>query len=361
MASRLRIYLISLLLCLPLSLRAADAPVPAWLQVVRDTPYVYSHNWFRNLTHIRTWVLTESGYCSDSDRHLLFDIRADFLAYQADSLFREKTQKALNSTRQRLAKEDKVHTWVPGSAKQLGYPFALACNQPHVDLNSALARLLGWHDDFKVWGSWNGIQVGSAKQPVALVDMAWAVFDKQSRLQNLPFPEQLWPLFAGQIVIESGAVQYTRSSAQALGMMQLMPEVLADCGITGRFQQHRMAQLECAAKLYGQNHRRLSPVFAERFGHLPKAKQERLYLLLLVQAYHGGVGRITSLLAMPAIAKENALSRAADYFAANHERFSAEDIALGLVYHNMGRKQLAMASLYYLVDVSIVANKVALR
>jgi len=334
---------------------------PSWLQVVRDTPYVYSHNWFRNLTHIRTWVLTESGYCSDTDRHLLFDIRADFLAYQADSLFRETTQQALNSTRQRLAREKKVHTWVPGSASQLGYPFALACNQPHVDLNSALARLLGWHDDFKVWGSWNGVKVGSPKQPVALIDMAKAVFDKQSRLQKLPFPEQLWPLFAGQIVIESGAVQYTRSSAQALGMMQLMPDVLADCGIEGRFQQHRMAQLECAAKLYGQNHRRLSPIFVERFGHLPAAKQERLYLLLLVQAYHGGVGRITSLLAVPETADENSLSRAADYFAVYHERFSAEDIALGLVYHNMGRKQLAMASLYYLVDVNIVANKVASR
>ena len=335
-----------------------EQPVPAWLQVVRDTPYVYSHNWFRNLTHIRTWVLTETGYCSDTDRHLLFDIRADFLAYQGDSLFRNTTQKALNATRQRLAEENKVHTWVPGSAQQLGYPFALACNQPHVDLNSALARLLGWHDDFKVWGSWNGIQVGSAKQPVALIDMAKAVFDKQSRLQKLPFPEQLWPLFAGHIVIESGAVQYTRSSAQALGMMQLMPDVLADCGIEGRFQQHRMAQLECASKLYGQNHRRLSSVFSERFGHLPAAKQERLYLLLLVQAYHGGVGRIMSLLQADDVAN---ITDAADYFALHHERFSAEDIALGLIYHNMGRKQLAMASLYYLVDVSIVANKVAMR
>ena len=361
MAARLRIYLLGILVCVSCNLRAADESVPAWLQVIRDTPYVYSHNWFRNLTHIRTWVLTGSGYCSDTDRHLLFDIRADFLAYQGDRLFTTSTQKALNATRQRLAEENKVHTWVPGSASQLGYPFALACNQPHVDLNSALARLLGWHDDFKVWGSWNGIQIGSVEQPVALIDMAKEVFDKQSRLQKLPFPEQLWPLFAGQIVIESGAVQYTRSSAQALGMMQLMPDVLAECGIAGRFQQHRMAQLECAAKLYGQNHRRLGTVFAERFGHLPIAKQERLYLLLLVQAYHGGVGRIASLLAAEQASASSDISKAADYFARHHERFSAEDIALGLIYHNMGRKQLAMASLYYLVDVSIVANKVAMR
>ena len=334
----------------------ATEPSP-WLQVVRHTPYVYSANWFRNLTNIRTWVLTESGYCSDTDRHLLFDIRANFLAYQADSLFRMNTQAALNATRKRLAQEGKVHTWVPGTADELGYPFALACHQPHVDLPSALARLLAWHEDFKVWGSWNGLQVGSARQPVALIDMAKVVFDKQSRLQQLPYPEQLWPLFVGQIVIESGAVKYTRSSAQALGMMQLMPDVLDDCDISDPYRQHRMAQLECATKLYGQNHRSLHKVFMQRFGHLPVAKQQQLYLLLLVQAYHGGVGRIASLLQPSSGSQEAQLTQAAEYFAQHHQRFSAEDIALGLIYHNMGRKQLAMASLYYLVDVGIVVRK----
>lgn len=333
----------------------AEQPAP-WLQVVRHTPYVYSHNWFRNLSDIRRWVLTESGYCSEQDRHLLFDIRAQFLTYQDDRMLREATQRQINVTRQVLAEKGKVHTWVAGSKDQVGYPFALACNQPHVDLNSALARLLGWHEDFWVWGSWNGIKVGSEAKPVPLIQMVKAVYDKQSRLQQLPYPEQLWPLFAGQIVIESGAVKYTRSAAQALGMMQLMPAVLEECGILGRHQQHRMAQLECAAKLYGQNHRRLQPVFEQRFGHLPAAKREQLYLLLLVQAYHGGVGRIMSLLQVREAGAEAV--QAADYFAANHDRFSAEDIALGLIYHNMGRKQLALASLYYLVDVQLVVDEI---
>lgn len=334
----------------------SDQSAP-WLQVVRHTPYVYSHNWFRNLSDIRRWVLTESGYCSEQDRHLLFDIRAQFLTYQDDRLLRETTQLQLNETRKILADKGKVHTWVAGAKNQVGYPFALACNQPHVDLNSALARLLGWHKDFWVWGSWNGIRVGSESSPVPLIDMVKAVYDKQSRLQQLPHAEQLWPLFVGQIVIESGAMKYTRSAAQALGMMQLMPAVLEECGILGRHQQHRMAQIECATKLYGQNHRRLKPVFEQRFGHLPEAKQQQLYQLLLVQAYHGGVGRIMGLLGL---SEQDSLQarQAAEYFAQHHQRFSAEDIALGLIYHNLGRNRLGLASLYYLVDVQLAAEQI---
>ncbi len=348
----------SLVFCLALlcaqGAYASSSESSPWLQVVRHTPYIYSHNWFRNLSDIRRWVLTESGYCAKQDRHLLFDIRAQFLTFQDDRLLREATQRQLNRTRQLLAEKGKVHTWVAGAKHKLGYPFALACDQPHVDLDSALARLLGWHQDFWVWGKWNGVSVGSEAQPRPLIEMVKAVFDKQSRLQHLPHAEKLWPLFVGQIVIESGAVKYSRSSAQALGMMQLMPAVLEECGIAGPFQQHRMAQLECATKLYGQNHRRLAPVFAARFGHLPEAKQEQLYLLLLVQAYHGGVGRIISLLEQ----RQTDATAAADYFAAQHQRFSAADIALGLIYHNMGRRQLGMASLYYLVDVQLAAAQV---
>ena len=353
-----RLFFITLMLALAWvgPAYAEKSPAP-WLQVVRHTPYVYSHNWFRNLSDIRRWVLTESGYCSDQDRHLLFDIRAQFLTYQDDRLLRETTQQQLNDTRKILADKGKVHTWVAGAKNQVGYPFALACNQPHVDLNSALARLLGWHKDFWVWGSWNGIKVGSESSPVPLIDMVKAVYDKQSRLQQFPYAEQLWPMFVGQIVIESGAVKYTRSTAQALGMMQLMPAVLEECGILGRHQQHRMAQIECASKLYGQNHRRLKPAFEQRFGHLPEAKQQQLYQLLLVQAYHGGVGRIMGLLG---ISEDDSVEarNAAEYFAQHHQRFSAEDIALGLIYHNLGRNRLGLASLYYLVDVQLAVEEI---
>ncbi|QKK10675.1 MAG: hypothetical protein HND59_02755 [Pseudomonadota bacterium] len=37
-------------------------------------------------------------------------------------------------------------------------------------------------------------------------------------------------------------------------------------------------------------------------------------------------------------------------------RFSAEDLALGIIFHNMGRIGLGLSSLYYLVDVAIAGE-----
>ena len=43
----------------------------------------------------------------------------------------------------------------------------------------------------------------------------------------------------------------------------------------------------------------------------------------------------------------------AKYFAANGSRFSAGDIALGIIFHNLGHEELGFAALYYVADVSI--------
>ncbi|MEX1056899.1 MAG: hypothetical protein WED11_04165, partial [Natronospirillum sp.] len=109
----------------------------------------------------------------------------------------------------------------------------------------------------------------------------------------------------------------------------------------------RMAQIDCALRLLEQNHRNLEPVFQNTFGHLPDTKAEALYSLLLIQAYHGGVGRVSNLMT------HVDFNGATHYFADHHERFTAGDIALGMVYHNMGRNQLGFASLYYVTDVAI--------
>jgi len=60
-----------------------------------------------------------------------------------------------------------------------------------------------------------------------------------------------------------------RSRAGALGIMQLTPVVLEDCGLAKRFYFHRLAQIDCALYVLEQNHRVLSEPFAETFGHLP--------------------------------------------------------------------------------------------
>lgn len=156
---------------------------------------------------------------------------------------------------------------------------------------------------------------------------------------------------AGKALIESGGQQAAHSAADARGIMQLSTAALTDCGLSEEFHFHRLAQVDCALRLLEQNHRNLEPVFKEKFGHLPQKKADKLYAMLLVQAYHGGIGRITSLLI------DSEISKPATYFAQHHQNFTAGDIALGMIFHNLGRNQLSFASLYYVVDVAIATEE----
>src|SRR5690606_38682613 len=103
-----------------------------WRKVIRETPFWESQGVAENLKTIRNWVLRGSGYCSDSERHILFDRRMRFLGYFSNAEDSEKTQQLLNEQRERLVQRQRVHQAVPGSASLIGYPFALACDQPHV-------------------------------------------------------------------------------------------------------------------------------------------------------------------------------------------------------------------------------------
>ncbi|WP_051207716.1 hypothetical protein [Saccharospirillum impatiens] len=332
-------------------LHADNEPTPApWLQVIRDTPYVFSDGFYQNISIIRRWVLLEQSYCEQPDRHILFDQRGRFLTWFENEASVAENQERLNRIREQLYRDERVHRWVGGAASETGYPFALRCDQPHVDLNAAIDRLLGTEQEDRVWGTWDGMVAGSEQNPIPLIDLVQQVFQDKAERQGFDPGDAVVQAFVGQILIESGARKESFSAAQAVGLLQLRPEVLGDCEIAERFHLHRMAQVDCAVRLYQQNDRNLRPVFERRFGHLPDAQREQLYSLLLVQAYHGGIGRMMQLLG------EDEPGAAARQFARDAERYSAEDIALGLVFHNMGRISLGLDSLYYLVDVSIATE-----
>ncbi|MEX0623987.1 MAG: hypothetical protein WD251_08795 [Saccharospirillum sp.] len=328
-------------------------PPPApWLQVIRDTPYVFSDGFYQNISIIRRWVLLEQSYCGQPDRHILFDQRGRFLTWFENEATVAENQQRLNQLRDTLYQEDRVHRWIAGSATETGYPFALRCDQPHVDLDAAIDRLLGIDPADRVWGTWDGMSAGSEQEPIALVDLVLQVFNDKAARQGFQPDDAVMEAFIGQIVIESGARKESFSASRAVGLLQLRPEVLADCEIAERFHLHRMAQVDCAVRLYQQNDRNLRPVFDQRFGHLPDDQREQLYSLLLVQAYHGGIGRLMQLLG------DDEPGAAAQHFAADAGRYSPEDIALGLVFHNMGRISLGLDSLYYLIDVRIATEAV---
>ncbi|MBU6953198.1 hypothetical protein [Hahella sp. HN01] len=335
----------------PVRSAVADAQLERWTEAVRQTPYRYSLNFYRNLSIIRTWVLLSTGFCEKPDRHILFDNQGIFKGYLNNRDDEADTQQAINQLRKKLAAKQKEPFWAEGSLNDAGYPFALACDQPHVDLQESAMRMLGPDKDVLIWGSWDGLKVGDKDKPVPLYKAFIDIYETRKAQGRYSFPDSIMREILGQVLIESGGLKNSRSVANANGIMQLRTTVLKDCGVPKQYYLHRMAQIDCALKLYQQNHRNLEEPFNALFGKLPEKKRNALYGLLLIQAYHGGVGRITRLL------NDEELNQSALYFSSHHQSYSAEDIALGMVYHNMGRDHFGLASLFYLVDVAIASDK----
>lgn len=322
-----------------------------WQDVIRGIPYKFSKGFYNNLSEIRNWVLLEKGFCEHQDRHILFNSRGAFLGYIGNLSNSEKNQVKINQTRHKLHQSGKVKRWIKGSAEQFGYPFALNCNQPHVNIDEAIKRLLGKDPSDLLWGTWDGMTVGSKSSPVSLDELVEDVYKVKSNVIKQPVIATEFRLFLAQIIIESGAQKHGLSKANAIGMLQLKPSVLNDCQIPPKFYRHRMAQVDCAVRLFYQNRRNLTPTFNKIFGHLPRSKRDTLFSMLLVQSYHSGIGRISRLLDDPMF------NQAALHFSQNHDNYSAEDIATGIIYHNLGRNDLGFASLYYVVDVALTAKK----
>lgn len=347
---RLVLFFPLVLLAATVRVATASEPVNDWKDIVRSSPYWVSQGVYENIVTIRRWVLKETGYCSDTERHILYDMRGQFLGYMDDGDSREETQQRLNETRARLAASGRVDAWAKGDADTTGYPFALACDQPHVNVDEAMARYLGTRPADRVWGAWDDLNFASADQPGTLHDALLYVHSTRLQQQRLTLPPELPRYLGGQVLIESGGQQRAHSRADAKGILQLSPSALDDCQVQPANYWHRLAQIDCALKLMNQNARNLRPAFDKRFGHLPAAKQNRLFTLLLVQAYHGGAGRVQALM------DDETLARPAAYFADNHDSYTAGDMAFGMIFHNLGRDRLGMASLFYVADVQLATE-----
>ncbi|VUD52920.1 hypothetical protein TDB9533_01730 [Thalassocella blandensis] len=327
----------------------------SWLDVVRSSPYWVSKGMYKNLVTIRTWVLSSEAYCEKSERHILFDNRSRFLGYFDNGASPEETQQILNRERAKLFQQGRVDYFVKGAENKIGYPFALGCNQPDADLSLSFARYSGQDTDALLWGTWDGMTIGDKHNLVSLHKALDIVYHDRFKRQHISLPEEVLSTLAGTILIESGGRKHAHSNANARGILQLSPQALNDCNLAEKFHFHRMAQIDCAFQLLEINHRNLLPTFEKTFAALPKHKSDQLYALLLIQAYHGGVGRVNALMT------DAELNKATRYFAKHHEQYSAEDIALGMIYHNLGRNLFGFSSLYYVTDVGIAKQLVCSR
>ena len=346
----LGLLLLGSMLAVSLPPPAAAERVDNWLDVVRQTPYWESQGVARNLATVRRWVLRSEGYCSKPQRQILFDRRGRFVGFIENANNAAATTRRLNAERERLAAEHRVADWSPGTDMGQGYPFALSCNQPYVDMNEAIARMVGSEKDYRLWGTWDGMRVGSANSPVSLVTLIRTVYEHLKDQGRISFPASVMPAFMGKTIIESSGKKHALSTESARGIMQLQPSVLDDCEIPKDFRLHRMAQVDCALRLVEQNDRNLQQAFNAVFGKLPEKKRRLLYRLLLTQAYQIGVGRMIELL------QDEELGKAARYFSVHADRFSAGDIQVGMIYHNLGRRDLGMLTLYYVTDVGIATE-----
>lgn len=347
--------LCSPLLVAPVKAQSPIMPFQTWTDVVRTKGFAESQGVYDNVMNVRRWILTRSEHCTERNRHVLFDMRGNFLDFIEDATDSFQTQQKINQTRQLMAQQGLVHAWVEGNASTVGYPFAIRCHQPYVDLSLAVSRYLGEHPDGRLSGNWNGISVGTPKNQASLHDVLQTVYKRRVQQKRISLPANILPDLAGMLIIESGGVREAKSKANARGILQLTPTALKDCGVPANKHLHRIAQVDCALWLFERNHRMLQPVFLAQFGHLPEGKREQVYRLLLIQAYHGGPGRVRSLML------DEELNKAAAYFAANHEKFTAGDIAFGMVFHNLGRNRLGFASLYYTADIRIAQQLLAQR
>ena len=189
-------------------LAASAERVDNWLDVVRQTPYWESQGVARNLITIRRWVLLSEGYCSKPQRHILFDRRGQFVGFIDSADNTEATARRLNEARERLAAEHRVADWSPGTDRSPGYPFALSCDQPYVDMNVAIARMVGSEKDYRLWGTWDGMHVGSATSPVSLVTLIRTVYEHLNDQGRISFPASVMPAFMGKTIIESGGIKH---------------------------------------------------------------------------------------------------------------------------------------------------------
>ena len=64
---------------------------------------------------------------------------------------------------------------------------------------------------------------------------------------------------------------------------------------------------------------------------------------------------------MRSLLLDDVLSEPARYFASYADRFTAGDIALGIIFHNLGREDLGFATLYYVADVAVATAAVCRR
>jgi hypothetical protein len=317
-------------------------------ELMRKMPYQHlkagvAENWKR----ARRDILLGEGICRDPKKHVLLSFNGEHVATIGNRSSKRATQSKINRTRRQLAKKRR-EGYVLGTYSRIGYPFAFGCDAEYSErFLYGVKSYFGKTSGSRLKGSWKGVHF---RKPASIRTVLKTLDDKKRRQGKISYPKRVSHLLFGLLAIESGGYKKARSKANARGILQILPSQLKRCGVPRMYYYHRIAQADCALTLLESIHRHIYDDFLVRFRHLPRKKGEELYARLMVQSYHTGMETVRKLLN-----GRGSESKAARYYAKHQHVFSAADIALGMMMHNIGRGSLriGLASARYVIDAEV--------
>jgi len=310
-------------------------------------------------------VLLNKGECRDSNRHILVNFNGEVLD-TIDNKFKKNGSIDSNKTNleidlARINLKNSLFSGVDkfvlsgGNIAKYGYPFAFNCGgKIENDLKLGVERILGEADNSKISGSWKDSNVKINGKAISLEKVFDLVNSKNNFNANINVLERL----KGQLVIESSGRKDITSSSGATGILQLMPNIRKSCGISKKYENHRIAQIYCGLKNQGFNYNYLKPKIESSLRNLPSSKVSNLVENMTVQAYHAGIGNISKIFGF-----NGGNSETVDFINNNPTKFSeysGNDLSQILLFKNFGKNSIGFDSIGYGLESDVALKEINL-
>lgn len=306
----------------------------------------FSEDIFENWYATRGDLFKHQGACAKPDRHILVDFNGNMLMYldnTKNDLGLNTTQETIDATRDSLYQHgyaDLVHR-----TDGANYPFAYSCD--HSIYEDGLERVLGHDTNYLLHGTWQDFSVPKTSA-ISIVDAVQQInehFDHD-------LPEDVIKRLLGQLVVESSGRKYAVSDAGAVGMLQLLPSTMDDCGVDKSNYFHRFAQIDCALSELKKTYNTLDGAIDNALPNFSEQTRDELAAWMTTQAYHAGRGNIAKIFGEQGTVAYN-LNLQADEFS----NYTGKDLGMILMIENFGKFNLGPKAMTYALDSEIIGDQ----
>jgi hypothetical protein len=313
---------------------------------VRNQPYdVITEDVFENWYELRSWVLLSDGPCGEKDSHIFANINGEYLGCFKNDSSLVSQQGFIDQYRKELY-EQNISDVVLN--QRSGYPFAYNCDNE--SFKEAIGRMTGDSTDYLLSGSWEHISVPE-QNPISIIEAVHLINEKN----NHNLPEDILKRFFGQIVIESRGKKDLRSRKGARGMMQILPSVLERCGVEPQYYEHRFAQIDCALDQLNRSYHIMQSRVDRALPNIDATRRDELAQWMATHAYHAGSGRMSRLFGPT---RTGAAARELNQHSEKYKNFTAEDLGIFLINHNIGRDGIGRATMKYTLDTQVAGDAI---